>query len=180
MTDPLVSHLLGYGAQTEQEREDVERVLDLAANGDPWSRASLLHVTASALIVHPPTSRVLLRWHERQQAWLQVGGHADPGENDPLVVALREGAEEAGLADLAPWPSAVLQQVVIVPVPPNDREPAHQHADVRFFLATNTPESVVAENPTAELRWLRIDDALALTSERNVQELIRRAAVATR
>jgi 8-oxo-dGTP pyrophosphatase MutT (NUDIX family) len=128
--------------------------------------------------VHPPTSRVLLRWHERQQAWLQVGGHADPGENDPLEIALREGSEEAGLTDLTPWPSVVFQQVVIVPVPANDREPAHQHFDVRFFLATGTPESVVAENPSAELRWLSIDDALTLTSEPNVQDLIRRAAVA--
>ena len=100
------------------------------AHGDPWSRLPPVHVTASALIVHPPIGRVLLRWHARQQAWLQIGGHADPGEHDPLAVALREGAEETGLDDLIPWPTAELQHVAIVPVPANDREPAHEHADL--------------------------------------------------
>jgi 8-oxo-dGTP pyrophosphatase MutT (NUDIX family) len=36
--------------------------------------------------------------------WLQVGGHGDPGEGDPLAIALREAAEETGLSDLVPWP----------------------------------------------------------------------------
>jgi 8-oxo-dGTP pyrophosphatase MutT (NUDIX family) len=140
----------------------------------------MLHVTASALIVHPPSRRVLLRWHERQQAWLQIGGHADPGEHDPLAVVAREGAEETGLADLLPWPTADLQHVVIVPVPANDREPAHHHADLRFVLATAEPDRARPEHATAKLRWLAVDDAIALTSEDNVKESIRRAALLMR
>ena len=122
-----------------------------------------------------PSSRVLLRWHERQQAWLQIGGHGDPGERDPLAVALREGREETGLTDLEPWPDAALRHVVVVPVPANDREPAHEHADLRFVLATQRPEAARPERPTATLRWLSIDDALHLTSEENVRETVRRA-----
>ena len=57
------------------------------------------------MIVHPRLV-VLLRWHERQQAWLQVGGHGDPGEVDPFAIALREAEEETGLADLDVWPAA--------------------------------------------------------------------------
>jgi 8-oxo-dGTP pyrophosphatase MutT (NUDIX family) len=133
-----------------------------------------LHVTASALIVHPPSGRVLLRWHERQQAWLQVGGHADPGERDPLAVAMREGREETGLPDLEPWPDGALRHIVVVPVPANDREPAHEHADLRFVLATHRPDVARPERPTAALRWLSVEDALELTSEENVRETIRR------
>jgi 8-oxo-dGTP pyrophosphatase MutT (NUDIX family) len=119
---------------------------------------------------------VLLRWHERQQAWLQVGGHGDPGEDDPLEVARREGREETGLADLRAWPDDSLRHVAVVPVPANEREPAHEHADLRFFLATDRPEAARPEQPTAELRWLDVPSALDLTSEENVRETIRRAA----
>ena len=62
-----------------------------------------LHMTAPALIVDPATGWVLLRWHQRQQAWLQVGGHGDPGEVEPLASRCARG-EETGLGDLVPWP----------------------------------------------------------------------------
>lgn len=171
---PLGNQLRAY-VPTASERPDVRRVLQLMADGTPWDRRAPLHVTASALIVHPPSRRVLLRWHERQHAWLQIGGHADPGEGDPLAVALREGAEETGLPDLTPWPDAALRHVVVVPVPANKREPAHEHADLRFVLKTQHPERARPERPTAELRWLSTADALELTSEENVRETIRRA-----
>jgi 8-oxo-dGTP pyrophosphatase MutT (NUDIX family) len=146
------------------------------ASGDPWDRSRPLHVTGSALIVHPPSRRLLLRWHARQQAWLQVGGHGDPGEHDPLAVARREGEEETGLTDLVPWPDGDLVQVVIVSVPAAPHEGAHEHADVRFLLATDDPDAARPERPDAELRWLAVPEALALTTEPNVRELIGRAA----
>jgi 8-oxo-dGTP pyrophosphatase MutT (NUDIX family) len=149
-------------------------VRELLAAGEPWSRGTPLHITGSALVVHPPTQRVLLRWHERQQAWLQVGGHGDPGETDALQVALREAAEETGLSDLTPWPSAQPVQVTIVPVPAGKGEPAHQHADVRYVLATSTPESVRPESPNARLQWLGLAEALATTSEENLRDCLRR------
>jgi 8-oxo-dGTP pyrophosphatase MutT (NUDIX family) len=172
----LLSCLQGYVPRSDIERRDVQRVIALVVDGDPWTRSSLLHVTASALIVHPPSRRVLLRWHERQQAWLQIGGHADAGEHDPLAVALREGAEETGLDDLHPWPNAHVQHVVVVPVPANDREPAHEHADLRFFLATDHPDDARPEHSTAPLRWLSTGDAIETTSEANVRDTIARLA----
>ena len=53
-----------------------------------------MHLTASALIVQPDNGLVLLRWHQRLRGWIQVGGHADPAEDAPLGIALREAAEE--------------------------------------------------------------------------------------
>jgi 8-oxo-dGTP pyrophosphatase MutT (NUDIX family) len=175
MTSRILDLLYGYRPQGAAETRDLERVLGLAQTSpDPWSRSTALHLTGSALIVHPASGRVLLRWHQRQQAWLQVGGHADPGECDALAVARREAAEETGLADLAAWPDDSLRHLVIVPVPAGRGEPAHQHADLRFVLATGSPDAVRAEAPDAPLRWLAVDDAAAATSEGNVRESLAR------
>ena len=175
---PVLSGLLsGYRALGEAETTDLERMTRLAATAsDPWSRATPLHFTASALVVHPPTGRVLLRWHARQRAWLQVGGHADPGETDPLAIALREATEETGLSDLAPWPDAALRHAVVCDVRPSAAEPAHEHADLRYLLATREPEAIAAENDFSPLRWLTLDEARELSTGNNLVETLERAA----
>jgi 8-oxo-dGTP pyrophosphatase MutT (NUDIX family) len=174
--DPdLKTSLDRYQPQGDTETADLQRVRALLeVVDDPFRRDLPLHVTASALIVHPPTARVLLRWHQRQQAWLQVGGHGDPGETDPLAIVLREAEEETGLTDLAPWPDAEIRQVVIVSVPPGNGEPAHEHADVRYCLATLTPDAIRPENPDAPLRWLTLAGARDATSEPNLRETLAR------
>ncbi|MEV7024436.1 NUDIX domain-containing protein [Kitasatospora sp. NPDC093558] len=164
-----------YRAQGAAEAADVERARGLLGAADAWDRATPLHFTASALIVHPESGRVLLRWHVRQQAWLHVGGHGDPGETEALAVALREGREETGLTDLAPWPDAALVHVAVVPVPASPREPAHEHADLRFLLATATPDAVRPENPQSPLEWLSVAEAGQRTTEENFRETIARA-----
>jgi 8-oxo-dGTP pyrophosphatase MutT (NUDIX family) len=170
----ITDALTRYTPATAVEQADTERVRDLIEAGDPWRRSSVLHITASALIVHPDTGRVLLRWHQRHRSWLLVGGHADKDEHDPLAIVLREGREETGLLDLVPWPDTALRHLVIVPVPANSLEGAHEHADMRFVLATGTPESARPENPAAPLRWLSPDQAQRLVSEANVRETLSR------
>ena len=173
---PSLAFLLDrYQPEGEAETTDLRRVRGLLEDTrDPWRRELPLHVTSSALIVHPETGRVLLRWHERQQAWLQVGGHGDPGESDPLAIARREAAEETGLPDLLPWPDEQLRHLVIVSVPAGKGEPAHEHADLRYFMATRTPQAARAENENAPLRWLSLSDAYQATSEVNLRESLTR------
>ena len=149
---------------------------ELLADEDPWSRASLRHVTGSALVVHPPTRRVLLRWHPRYEIWNHVGGHADEGERDPYAIALREGMEETGLLDLRPWPrpdpEAVHVATVPVPASAAKGEPDHEHVDVCYLLATDEPEATVEETD-ATLRWLPVDEARALVHQNDhVQRLL--------
>jgi 8-oxo-dGTP pyrophosphatase MutT (NUDIX family) len=164
-----------YEPEGADEAADLPYVRALAqAACDPWRRELPLHVTASALIVHPPSARVLLRWHQRQQAWLQVGGHGDPGESDPLAIAVREAAEETGLTDLVPWPDERLRHLAIVGVPAGKGEPAHQHADLRYFMATQTPDAARPENENAPLRWLSLTQARDAISEANLLETIAR------
>lgn len=173
----MANHWLdGYQPTGETEEADVARIRALlAGGGDPWSRVTPLHLTASALVVHPDSGRVLLRWHQRQQRWLQVGGHGDPGEHDPLAIALREAREETGLPDLRPWPDARLRHVVICAVAPGKGEPAHEHADLRYVMATASPEAIAPESADAPLRWLSLREARDLVGANNLQVTLDRA-----
>jgi 8-oxo-dGTP pyrophosphatase MutT (NUDIX family) len=165
----------GYRAAGETEAADVARMTRLAAaEQNPWARSLPLHFTASAVVVHPPTRRVLLRWHARLGRWLQVGGHGDPGEGDPLAIALREAAEETGLADLVPWPDSSLRHAVLCDVPASAAEPAHEHADLRYVLATGQPDAIVAEDDRSPLRWLTLDEARAVAGENNLARTLDR------
>src|SRR5262245_47322044 len=67
--------LANYQPVDDVEARDLARTRTLVElSPDPWSRAGALHLTASALVVHPETRRVLLRWHEKLAGWMQVGG----------------------------------------------------------------------------------------------------------
>jgi 8-oxo-dGTP pyrophosphatase MutT (NUDIX family) len=168
--------LTGYQAAGETEAADLERMARLAATArDPWARSLPLHFTASALVVHPETRRVLLRWHVKHELWLQVGGHGDPGETDPLEIAVREATEETGLTDLVPWPDESLRHVVVCSVRPSATEPGHEHADLRYILATAKPGAIAPEDEHSPLRWLTLHEARELVGGNNLRRTLDRA-----
>jgi 8-oxo-dGTP pyrophosphatase MutT (NUDIX family) len=194
VADPLLDAVRAHLPDDPEEAVDLARVLALVeAETDPWSRALPLHVTASALVVHPSTDRVLLRWHAKQQRWLQVGGHGDPGERDPWLVARREAEEETGLTDLTPLDSRTghgfgaetarfrtqnevgppIFQVTVVSVNPAAGEPAHEHADIRYLLRTDRPDEAPAEREGVALRWFSLAEALDVADE-GLARLLRR------
>src|SRR5580692_3455984 len=74
------------------------------ADGPPGRRRAGPVVEGTAAALHgvgagrPPANPAgVAALHVKHDLWLQVGGHADPGEADPLEIALREAAEETGL-----------------------------------------------------------------------------------
>lgn len=175
MTDPLAAALAAHEPADEQEAEELERIRAVVDGSDtPYDRSTPIHLTASALIVHPPTGRVLLRWHAKQERWLQVGGHGDPGESDPWPIALREAEEETTLTDLRPWPGPepALFQVTVVPVSPGPKEPAHEHADLRYLLATDRPDDVPPVVEDVPLRWCTVEEAIVL-ADPGLERLLR-------
>jgi len=172
----LADVLDAYPGADAREAGDVERIRAALGDGDDvFSRDTPLHVTASALVVHPSSQRVLLRWHPKMRRWMQVGGHFDPGETDPLVVAQREAREETGLVDLsAPARSGPPVQIVIVPVPAFGDEPAHEHADIRFVLVTDHPDDIRPESTAARLRWTPFETAAEEVEEANLRVFLAR------
>lgn len=57
---------------------------------DAYQRSNTAaHITASAWVVNPDRTRVLMAYHHIYDSWAWLGGHAD-GDEDLPSVALRE------------------------------------------------------------------------------------------
>jgi len=160
-----VEHLLqlidGYQAVDGTERSHVAdlRIL-LETASEPFSRSHFLpgHVTASAFVIDPSSARVLLHHHRRLDRWLQLGGHLDAGE-DVVTAALREAREESALDDLQLFVEKPFDIDIHV-IPEARGEPRHLHFDVRFVVATGSPDSAsIAPDESLDLAWLDLDEA---------------------
>jgi 8-oxo-dGTP pyrophosphatase MutT (NUDIX family) len=109
------------------------------------------HVTGSAIVVGP--RGVLLHRHKRLGVWMQPGGHVDPGE-PPWDAAVRETAEETGLAAAHPAGGPRLVHVDVHPAPRG-----HTHLDLRYLLrADGEPDPPPGESQT--VRWFPWPEAL--------------------
>jgi hypothetical protein len=64
---------------------------------------------------------------------------------------------------------------VVCYVRPSATEPEHEHADLRYILATESPEAIALEDEHAPLRWLTLDEARTLVGTNNVRDTIDRA-----
>ena len=71
-----------------------------------------------------------------------------------------------------PW----LVHVVIVPVPAARGEDAHEHADFRYLLATESPDAIVPEDASARLRWCTLDEAAHVAGQDNLRITLARVA----
>jgi 8-oxo-dGTP pyrophosphatase MutT (NUDIX family) len=104
-----------------------------------------------------------------------MGGH-DEGEADPRATALREGAEESGLSDLALLSPDVLD-VDVHAIPAGKGEPPHLHHDVRYALATRTPDAIRRDDAESiALRWFSFEEAARAMDEPDAARAIARLA----
>lgn len=125
---------------------------------DPFAEAAdPVHVTASAVVVTPDRSRVLLHRHKRLGLWLQPGGHIDPGEL-PWDAAVREVREETGLeASFA----GGARQLVHVDVHPGPRR--HTHLDLRYLVEAPHVAPAPPAGESQDVDWFRWHQAIAMT-----------------
>lgn len=141
--------LSAYARRFPDERTTIDRIMAMIAEipFDLTTRSTVpAHVTASVVILQG--GAMLTIWHPHLKAWLQPGGHIDPGE-EVLVAALREAREETGVTcDLHAWHGAsnLPFDIDLLPVPANPRkgEGAHWHIDFRYLM-TPRPGVAVAE-----------------------------------
>ncbi|GAA1656931.1 NUDIX hydrolase [Kribbella alba] len=149
-----------------------EHYLDyLAAHEDGmWRSSRPEHLTASALVLDPSGTRVLLTLHKVVNRWLQLGGHCEIGDTTLAGAALREATEESGLTDLqiAPSPLQLSRHELLA----GGCRGAF-HLDVQFLVTAAGTDYVVSDE-SHDLAWFGID-ALPSGVDRTVEDLVHRA-----
>ena len=133
------------------------------------------HFTASAVVLSPDRTAMLMIHHRGLDRWLQPGGHVEPGDADTLATAVREVREETGQDGLTPLgdpASHGLVDVDVHAIPANGDLPCHDHHDVRHaFLASR--ERLTPGSDVKTARWVPLSEL----TEWNDQPSIRRIAM---
>jgi ADP-ribose pyrophosphatase YjhB (NUDIX family) len=156
------------------EREHQAAILALLErSGDVTSRETYVpgHLTASAFVLSPDDSKLLLIHHGKLKRWLQPGGHLEVSDLSMEAAARREAFEETGVRELeliaAPF------DVDVHEIPARAAEPAHRHYDVRFLF--RAPSEVIVSGSDAEaVRWVSFDEVGALESDESVLRAVRK------
>ena len=166
----IYEQIKAYRPWNEQERQDQVLILDfLRKNPDAFYRTNLLaHMTASAWVVNPQRSKVLMVYHRLYDSWSWAGGHAD-GEEDLLAVALREVREETGVQRLRPVTEEIYSLEVLT-VDGHEKHgryvPSHLHLNVTYLLEAEEDQPLrVCEEENTGVAWFALADALAASTE---------------
>jgi 8-oxo-dGTP pyrophosphatase MutT (NUDIX family) len=127
------------------------------------------HLTGSALVVDATAERFVLLHHRKLQRWLQPGGHCD-GDANLAAVALREAAEETGMAGLRVHPVAVDVDVHEVAPP---AEGPHLHLDVRYLVVAPPGAELSGNHESTDIRWASVGDLDSLDVDDGLRRLVR-------
>ena len=125
-------------------------------------------MTASAWVVNPQRSKVLMVYHRLYDSWSWAGGHAD-GEEDLLAVALREVREETGVQCLRPVTEEIYSLEVLT-VDGHEKHgqyvPSHLHLNVTYLLEAEEDQPLrVCEAENSGVAWFSLADALSASTE---------------
>ncbi|MGW2485611.1 NUDIX domain-containing protein [Streptomyces sp. NPDC001606] len=130
------------------------------------------HITCSAVVVDRRCRVLHIRHRATGGLMLTPGGHIEPEDRTLLAAALREVAEEAGIAPgaLCLTPQTLGSPVDIdvhdIDASPSKGEPGHQHYDFRyvFYLAADEPPAITLQNEEVSgSRWLAMPEVTSLT-----------------
>jgi 8-oxo-dGTP pyrophosphatase MutT (NUDIX family) len=113
------------------------------------------HITASALVLDHSGSQTLLTLHPRVGRWVQLGGHCEDTDADIAAAALREAAEESGIAGLTigTMPAALHVHPVTCSLGVPTR-----HLDVQFIARAPEGAKIACSDESLDLRWWPLGD----------------------
>lgn len=166
----LKEQLERYRPWNEQEARDRAEILRRLGSGENlYGRDNAAgHLTASAWVVSPDRTRVLMAYHNIYDSWSWLGGHAD-GDRDLLAAAMREVREESGLTDLRPV-SPDIYSVEILTVDGHEKRGAyvssHLHLNVTYLIEAD-PSAPVRRKPDENraVAWFGLEEAVAASTE---------------
>ena len=175
----LTEQIRSYQPMNEQEVRDKELILHcLETEKNIFTRQNrLAHMTASAWIVNPERTKVLMAYHNIYHSWSWLGGHAD-GETDLLKVALKEAREESGIHHVKPVSEQIYSLEVLTVdghVKRGEYVSSHLHLNVTYLLqAEETDVLHIKEDENSNVGWFSLEDAVAASTEPWFQEHIYR------
>ncbi len=115
-----------------------------------------LDFTVSVFVVH--REKVLLADHRQLDRWLPLGGHIEPGE-DPEQAALREVAEESGLAvelcgERPPREFPGTKRLVApVYLDVHDIAGEHRHIGMIYYARATSDRTTLSAEEHRQIRW---------------------------
>ncbi|MBR4081846.1 MAG: NUDIX hydrolase [Clostridia bacterium] len=179
----VMDDIRNYVPGCEQEARDQAQMLAfMAAHPDCLERSCLAgHMTASAWVVNPERTKVLMAYHDLYDAWAWLGGHAD-GDDNLRAVALREAQEESGIrhAHLA---SEEIFSIETLTVDGHVKHgvwvPSHLHFNVTFLVEADEDERLTARpGENQAVQWFAFEDAMRASTEKWMVEQVYRKLAA--
>lgn len=152
-----------------------ERMLAFVAEHGPSAAdrdLRLGHLTGSALLLDHTRTRVLLTLHPFIGAWVQLGGHVEPGDASMAQAAAREALEESGITGITLDP--VLLGIDWHPVRCKDsrggRTPS-EHLDLTWLAIAPAGAQHVRSDESLDLAWFPLD-ALPAQTDATLHRLV--------
>ena len=166
----LMEQIANYIPYNEQEERDQNLILNwIEEQENAFSRENkMAHMTASAWVVNPERSKVLMVYHNIYDSWSWLGGHAD-GETDLLSVALREVKEEAGISKVRPVSEDIfsLESLTVDGhVKKGIYVSSHLHLNATYLLEADSEEAVsIKADENSGVAWFSPEEALERSTE---------------
>lgn len=146
----------------EQEEKDKEQMLMFIDSfDDVLTRNNVIgHFTASAFVVNKEKNKMAAVYHIITDGWTYPGGHAD-GEENLLLVALREAEEETGLKVkvLNDKPFLISSNPVESHIKHGKLVSSHIHFDVIYLIEADENKPLeYREDESKGVKWIPFDE----------------------
>lgn len=120
-----------------------------------WRACAPDHLTASAVVLDPTRSSVLLVLHRKVRLWLQPGGHCERSDASLAAAALREATEEGGISGLRLLAGPCHVDRHTAPCNPGVVD---HHLDVRYAMIAPPGAVPAVSEESLDVRWFPWDD----------------------
>lgn len=166
----LVEQIKNYQPCNDQEKADKTMILDCLEKGSIifYRSHKIDHMTASAWVVNPQRTKVLMVYHNIYDSWSWMGGHAD-GEQDLLQVAVREVQEESGLENIRCLTDDIFSLEVLTAdghIKHGEYVSSHLHLNLTYLLEADEDEELfVKEDENSGVAWFSLEEAVKASTE---------------
>ena len=159
----LIRQIEAYVPFNEQEARDKAQMLTFLRSGaELLTRENpVAHLTASAWVVSPDRSRVIMVYHNLYHSWSWMGGHAD-GDADLLRVAKKEVMEECGLSAITVVSPEIFSLEVLC-VDGHEKKgtylSSHLHLNVTYLFEADPAEILrIKPDENSGVDWVKVED----------------------